>query len=123
MRMYEEGIRDDHLVGSESAGEVKVRAPFGLSATVARSVVEVARGFRAAATLTAYDGRGRGHRADARNLLELLLLGAGRGEAVTLQCIGDDARAAYEAIAAALGQPHEGPGRDELAEAAEEVES
>lgn len=118
MRMYEEGIRDDRL-GSKSAGEVKVRAPFGLSATVARSVVEVARGFRAAIILTAYDGRGRGHRADARNLLELLLLGAGRGEAVTVQCVGDDAPAAYEAVVAVLGQPQ--PEHDETAE--EEVAS
>lgn len=119
MRMNEEGISEDRI-GSEAAGEVKVRAPFGLSATVARSVVEVARSFQAAIILTAYDGRGRGHRADARNLLELLLLGAGRGEAVTLQCIGDDGPAAYEAIVAVLGQPHH-PGHDEIAE--EEVAS
>ena len=107
MRVFDEGISDERS-RIESAGEVKVRATHGLSATVARSVVEVARGFRAATTLTAYDGRGRGHRADARNLLELLLLGAGRGEALTLQCVGDDAPAAYEAIAAVLGRPQEG---------------
>lgn len=88
----------------ESTGQVKVRAPYGLSATVARSVVEAARRFQASTTLTAYDGRGRGHRADGRNLLELLLLGAVRGEAVTLECVGDDAPAAYQAIAAVLGQ-------------------
>lgn len=52
-----------------------------------------------------FDGRGRGHRADARNLLELLLLGAGPGEVLTLLCVGDDASAAYEAIAAVLGPP------------------
>ena len=106
MRAYDETIiRRDERSRSEFAGEVKVRAPHGLSATVARSVVEVARGFAAATTLTAYDGRGRGHRADARNLLELLLLGAGRGEVLTLLCVGDDASAAYEAIAAVLGPP------------------
>jgi phosphotransferase system HPr (HPr) family protein len=93
----------------ESAGEVKVRAPLGLSATLARAVVEVARGFVAASSLTVYDGRGRSHRADARNLLELLLLGAGRGDAVRLQCVGPDARVAREAIAAVLGQTYEGP--------------
>lgn len=118
MRAYDEATRRDERSSIESAGEVKVRAPYGLSATVARSVVEVARGFEATTTLIAYDGRGRGHRADARNLLELLLLGAGRGEAVLLQCVGDDASAAYEAIAAVLGQPS--PAR---ASAAKEVES
>lgn len=93
-----------HPAPIESTGQVKVRAPYGLSATVARSVVQAARGFRARATLTAYDERGRGHRADGRNLLELLLLGAVRGEAVTLECVGDDAPAAYHAIAAVLGE-------------------
>jgi phosphotransferase system HPr (HPr) family protein len=95
----------------ESTGQVKVRAPYGLSATVARSVVAAARGFRARATLTAFDGHGRGQRADGRNLLELLLLGAVRGEAVTLECVGDDAPAAYQAIAAVLG---EGRGIEEM---------
>jgi phosphotransferase system HPr (HPr) family protein len=95
----------------ESTGQVKVRAPYGLSATVARSLVETARSFRASTTLTAFDGRGRGHRADGRNLLELLLLGAVRGEAVTLECVGDDAPAAYQAIAAVL---EEGRGFEEV---------
>lgn len=107
MRVFDEDDGTKHAE-IESTGEVKVRAPHGLSASVARSVVEAARGFRASATLTAYDGRGRGHRADGRNLLELLLLGAGSGEPVTLQCVGADARAAFEAIAAVLGQRHEG---------------
>lgn len=88
----------------EFKGQVRLRGPHGLSATVARSVVAAARGFHASTTVTAYDAGGRGHRADGRNLLELLLLGAGRGEAVTLECVGDDALAAYEAIAAVLGQ-------------------
>jgi phosphotransferase system HPr (HPr) family protein len=93
--------------GIQSSGQVSIRAPYGLSATVARSLVEVARGFHASATLTAYDGRGRGHRADGRSLLELLLLGAVRGEAVTLECVGEDAPAAYQAIAAVLGHARE----------------
>ena len=105
MRTFDE--RDTTNKQIESTGRVKVRAVHGLSATVARSVVEVARGHRASATLTAYDGRGRGHRADGRNLLELLLLGAGPGEAVTLRCVGDDAPAACAAIAAVLGEPDE----------------
>jgi phosphotransferase system HPr (HPr) family protein len=90
-------------VGIESKGEVKVRAAFGLSATVARAVVATARRYAASISVTAYDGLGRGHRADGRNLLGLLLLGAGRDDTVTLECIGADAAAAFEAIAAVLG--------------------
>jgi phosphotransferase system HPr (HPr) family protein len=81
---------------------VKVRAAHGLSASVARRVVEVARGYHASATLVAHDGRGRGHRANGRSVLELLLLGAGRGDVVTLRCSGTDAEAASAAIAEVL---------------------
>lgn len=108
MRMFDDdGSNGSNGEGAdvESKGAVKVRAAFGLSATVARTVVRAARGHRASITLTAYDGRGRGHRADGRNLLELLLLGAGRGDTVMLECIGADAPQAFAAIAAALGQP------------------
>jgi phosphotransferase system HPr (HPr) family protein len=117
MRTFDEedGTRRRRI---ETTGRVKVRAAHGLSATVARSVVEAARRFGARAALTAYDGRGRGHRADGRNLLELLLLGAGRGDCVTVECVGDDADAAFEAIAAVLGH-----GPDEYETHDEEVES
>jgi len=104
MRTFDDG---NDGVGIESRGEVKVRAAHGLSATVARAVVSAARDARASVTLTAYDGRGRGHRADGRNLLELLLLGAGRGDTITLECVGQDAPAAFEAVAAALGRDDE----------------
>lgn len=105
---------DDESNGSNDEGaglalkrEVKVRAAFGLSATVARAVVAKARDHRASITLTAFDGRGRGHRADGRNLLELLLLGAGRGDLVLVECVGTDAAAAFDAVAAVLEQPEE----------------
>ncbi len=88
------------------SGPVRVRAPHGLSATVARAVVEEARRHRASATLTAEAGRGQ--RADGRSVLELLLLEAARDEAITLECVGDDAQAAFEGIAAVLGHAHEG---------------
>jgi len=106
MRTFEEqdGTKRIESDSAGQVGQVKVRAVHGLSATVARSVVEAAKAHRASATLTTYDVRGRGHRADGRNLLELLLLGAGPGETLTLQCVGSDADAAFEAIAAVLGR-------------------
>lgn len=88
----------------EFTAEVRMRAAQGLGATMARRVADVAKGFGATITLIASDGRGRERRADGRNLLELLLLGAGRGHAVQVRCVGTDAPAAWEAIANVLGQ-------------------
>lgn len=109
MRAIEHENDENELNGTngfaiEFTAEVRMRATQGLSATMARSVVDVAKGFRATTTLIAIDGRGREHRADGRNLLELLLLGAGRGHAVRLRCVGADAPAAWEAIADVLGR-------------------
>lgn len=83
----------------ESTGEVMITAPHGLHANFARRVAEVARRFRASATL---EDR-HGHRADARNLLQLLLLGAACGTAIDLHVVGDDADIALAAIADVLG--------------------
>jgi phosphotransferase system HPr (HPr) family protein len=97
MRTNEE---PNHWQTTESTGVVKVRAEQGLHALLARRVAEVARGFQSSVILD----DGSGHRADARNLLELLLLGVRRGDAVTLRCVGADADAAFVALAAVLAQ-------------------
>jgi phosphotransferase system HPr (HPr) family protein len=90
----------NHWQTNESTGVVKIRAQQGLHALLARRVAEAARGFQSSVLLD----DGSGHRADARNLLELLLLGVRRGDAVTLRCVGTDADAAFVAIAAVLAQ-------------------
>lgn len=84
----------------ESSGEITISAREGLHAHFARRVTEVARGFRSSVTLV--DGRGR--RANAHSLLELLLLGACYGSSVQVSCVGDDADTAFAAIADVLGQ-------------------
>jgi phosphotransferase system HPr (HPr) family protein len=74
----------------------------GLSTERARRIASHVRQFQCTATLA----NDRGEVADARNLFELLLLGAGPGSSVTVRCVGSDARAAYEAIAGILaGHP------------------
>lgn len=85
---------------SESTGPLTVRVQCGLHARTARRLSETARSFQSAAFL--HDGRG--HRADVRNLLELLLLGVRHGEPVTLRCMGTDADDAFAALAAVLTQ-------------------
>lgn len=84
----------------ESSGEVRISAPEGLHAGFARRVTEVARGFRSSVTLV--DGRGR--RANAHSMLELLLLGACYGSAVQVSCVGDDADTAFAAVADVLAR-------------------
>lgn len=83
----------------ESTAEVRITAPHGLHARVAQRVADVARRFQATTTL--HDDHGR--RADARSLLQLLLLGAACGTPIALHCVGDDADTALAAIADVLG--------------------
>ena len=82
-----------------STGHVKISAPHGLHADFARRVTEVARRFQSSVMLESGDGR----RADARSLLQLLLLGAACGTCVGLRVVGDDAPTALAAVADVLG--------------------
>lgn len=84
---------------ANASGDVIVGVASGLSSGPARQITGHARRFQCTATLA----NNRGEIADARSLFELLSLGAGPGERVTIRCVGTDARAAYDAIAEALG--------------------
>lgn len=88
----------NHSDPTKAIGEIIVGVAAGLSSGPARQITGQARRFKCTATLT----NGRGEVADARSLFELLSLGAGAGERVTIRCVGVDARAAYEAIANVL---------------------
>ena len=82
----------------KAIGEVIVGVAAGLSSGPARQISGQARRFQCTASLT----NDSGEVADARSLFELLSLGAGAGERVTIRCVGSDAHAAYEAIAEIL---------------------
>lgn len=82
----------------KAIGEVVVGVAAGLSSGPARQISGHARRFQCVATLA----NDSGAVADARSLFELLSLGAGAGERVTIRCIGSDAHAAFEAIAEVL---------------------
>ncbi len=101
MRRYQDRR---HQQPRASTGNIAVRPARGLHAQVARRLAQVARRFSASTTV--HDGRGQ--RANARSLFELLLLGVMSGEAVTVECVGDDAEAAFDAIADVLGQEEVG---------------
>jgi phosphotransferase system HPr (HPr) family protein len=88
--------KTNHSARGEAVGEVVVAV--GLSSWPARQITEQARRFQCTATLA----NQRGEVADTRNLFDLLCLGAGAGESVTLRCVGVDARVAYDAIAEIL---------------------
>jgi phosphotransferase system HPr (HPr) family protein len=91
----------DHSNPGKAIGDVIVSVASGLSSGPARQITGQARRFQCSATLA----NGRGEVADARSLFELLSLGAGPGERVTIRCHGSDAHAAYQAIAEVLAGP------------------
>lgn len=80
-------------------GDVTIAAETGLNPFLARQIRDAVQA--RACTVTIHNGRGVV--ADARNLLELLLLGAGQGERLTVRCTGPDAHAAHEELCRALG--------------------
>jgi phosphotransferase system HPr (HPr) family protein len=92
-------------VPNMETGNVTIAAKTGLSPFLARQIRDALQAFACTATIH----NGRGMVADARNLLELLLLGAGQGERLTVRCAGPDAHAARDALCRALGE--EGGGR------------
>jgi phosphotransferase system HPr-like phosphotransfer protein len=79
-------------------GDVTIRSERGLNPLLARHVRDALQAYGCTATIH----NGKGVAADARNLLELLLLGARAGERLTVRCVGPDAHAAHEALVVAL---------------------
>jgi phosphotransferase system HPr (HPr) family protein len=80
-------------------GDVTIAAKSGLNPFLARQIRDAVQA--RACTVTIHNGRGMV--ADARNLLELLLLGAGQGERLTVRCTGPDAHAAHDALCRVFG--------------------
>ncbi len=74
-------------------GTVEVRNRLGLHLRAATKLAETARRFRSKVTIVAKDGQ-----ADARSVINLMMLGAAQGTRLKLRAEGDDARAALDAV-------------------------
>lgn len=69
----------------------------GLHLRAASALAETARGFKARVTITTDGGK-----ADARSVINLMMLGAGQGTRLKLRAEGEDARAALDAVRALI---------------------
>jgi phosphotransferase system HPr (HPr) family protein len=72
---------------------IVIRNKQGLHARPASLFVKQALQFKSTITLTRDN-----HRVDARSIMELLTLGAGPGTELVLECTGEDAHEAAEAL-------------------------
>lgn len=79
-------------------GDATIGSEQGLTPLLGRKLRDALQAFTCSATIH----NARGVSADARNLLELLLLGAGTGERLAVRCAGPDARAAYTTLVRVL---------------------
>lgn len=84
---------------SDVSGDIVVTLERGLSSGPARRISQVAHEYSCTVTLQSP----RGTVANARNMLELLMLGIARGEPVAIRCVGVDARPAFDALGQLLG--------------------
>ena len=73
--------------------EIEVVNELGLHARAAARLVQTAKRFRSDVVL-----RAGGRETEARSILGVLLLGAGRGSRLTVRCVGEDERAAIAAV-------------------------
>ncbi len=72
---------------------MQVTNRLGLHLRAATRLAETARGFKAAITVATDGGR-----ADARSVINLMMLGAAQGTRLKLRAEGEDARAALDAV-------------------------
>jgi phosphocarrier protein len=76
---------------------VEVVNELGLHARAAAKLVQTAKQFRSGVVL-----RVGGRETEARSILGVLLLGAGKGSRLTVCCLGEDEQAAMTAICALI---------------------
>lgn len=74
-------------------GTVEVVNRLGLHLRAATQLAETARGFQSKVTIVGKDGQ-----ADARSVINLMMLGAAMGARLTVRADGADARAALDAV-------------------------
>ena len=73
--------------------KVQITNRLGLHLRAASALAETARRFKARVTITTDGGK-----ADARSVINLMMLGAGQGKRLKLRAEGEDARAALDAV-------------------------
>lgn len=77
--------------------EIEIINKLGLHARAAAKLVSVTAQFQSKIQL------GRGDRfIDAKSIMALLMLGAGKGSMLKLRCQGEDAQAAHDAVVALI---------------------
>jgi phosphocarrier protein NPr len=74
-------------------GTVEVANRLGLHLRAATKLAETARGFQSKVTIVGGDGQ-----ADARSVINLMMLGAATGTRLKVRVDGPDARAALDAV-------------------------
>jgi phosphocarrier protein len=79
--------------GNQAAGEHRIINDLGLHARAASKLVDLANKFKA----DVYLGSG-GREVNAKSILGVLMLAAGKGTTVSLRCVGGDADQAYAAL-------------------------
>lgn len=91
--MDDKGLPDEIMPGE--ARTVFVRDELGLHARPAAKLAQAAQQYQSRITLEHEDMI-----ADAKSILDILSLAAGRGASLTLRCTGEDARKAAENLEA-----------------------
>lgn len=86
------------------SAELLVVNKLGLHARASAKLTQVASGFAAEVWLTR-----NGRRVNAKSIMGVMMLAAGKGAALTVEAVGEDAQAAIEALralfAARFGEP------------------
>jgi len=77
--------------------ELTIVNKLGLHARASAKLTQVASGFQSEVWLTR-----NGRRVNAKSIMGVMMLAAGRGAAVTVEAVGADAQAALEAIRALI---------------------
>jgi phosphocarrier protein len=81
------------------SAELLVVNKLGLHARASAKLTQVASGFAAEVWLTR-----NGRRVNAKSIMGVMMLAAGKGAALTVEAVGEDAQAAIEALRALFAE-------------------
>ena len=79
--------------------EAKIVNKLGLHARAAAKLTQLAGGYRAEIWLSR-----SGRRVNAKSIMGVMMLAAGKGAALTVEAVGEDAQAAIEALRALFAE-------------------
>lgn len=81
------------------SAELLITNKLGLHARASAKLTQVASGFAAEVWLTR-----NGRRVNAKSIMGVMMLAAGKGAALTVEAVGEDAQAAIEALRALFAE-------------------